>query len=109
MQPLKMKEYLATGRPVVVSQLPAVRDWADCLDVANSADHFCELVSQRLQSGVPDHQRTARKRLQHESWGAKAVELERAMAIAADRAAGRANHRLPSAEVREFNEGVCHG
>ncbi|GAB5439971.1 MAG: glycosyltransferase family 1 protein [Fuerstiella sp.] len=109
MQPLKMKEYLATGRPVVVSQLPAVRDWADCLDVANSADHFCELVSQRLQSGVPDHQRTARKRLQHESWGAKAVELERAMAIAVGRTAGRANYRLPPAEVREFNEGVCHG
>ena len=33
MQPLKLKEYLATGKPVVVRKLPATEEWADCCDV----------------------------------------------------------------------------
>ena len=40
MQPLKLKEYLATGRPVVVRDLPATRPWADCLDLADTAEEF---------------------------------------------------------------------
>ena len=38
MQPLKLKEYLATGRPVVVRDLPATRAWADCLDLAGTPE-----------------------------------------------------------------------
>ena len=40
MQPLKLKEYLATGRPAVVRDLPATRDWADCLDLACTPEEF---------------------------------------------------------------------
>jgi len=36
MQPLKLKEYLATGKPVVVRNLPATRGWTDCLDLADT-------------------------------------------------------------------------
>src|SRR5205814_357991 len=38
MQPLKLKEYLATGKPAVVTDLPAVRPWADCMDLADSPE-----------------------------------------------------------------------
>ena len=44
MQPLKMKEYLATGKPVVVSDLPACSDWSDCLDVVHTAGEFSAMV-----------------------------------------------------------------
>src|SRR5262249_61053468 len=37
MQPLKLKEYLATGKPVVARDLPATQSWRDALDLANSA------------------------------------------------------------------------
>jgi glycosyltransferase involved in cell wall biosynthesis len=77
MQPLKLKEYLATGKPVVVSNLPAVQSWDDCLDVAHSADEFVDLVKARQIEGVPADQRTARQRLQQESWRAKADQFER--------------------------------
>lgn len=76
MQPLKMKEYLATGRPVVVSELPAVENWRDCMDVATGAGDFAQLVLTRIHEGLPTNQQSARSRLAEESWSAKAELLE---------------------------------
>lgn len=75
MQPLKMKEYLATGRPCVVRDLPATRPWADALDVAGSPEAFAAKVLERLAGGLPESQRGPRRRLEAEGWGAKAREL----------------------------------
>jgi glycosyltransferase involved in cell wall biosynthesis len=76
-QPLKLKEYLATGRPVIVRDLPATRAWADCLDLAATPEAFSEAVRRRLATGLPPEQEGARARLAGESWAAKAQELER--------------------------------
>jgi len=72
-QPLKLKEYLATGKPTVVRDLPATRAWADCLDMATSPEGFSQAVRQRLVTGLPNEQRQARARLAGESWAAKAL------------------------------------
>ncbi|MBD3673135.1 MAG: glycosyltransferase [Planctomycetaceae bacterium] len=84
MQPLKLLEYLATGLPVVVRDLPANREWSDCLDLADSADQFCELVQQRQQSGTPMSQSTARERLRHESWSHKAEQFREFIEITSE-------------------------
>jgi hypothetical protein len=76
-QPLKMKEYLATGKPAVVRDLPATRPWADCLDVVTTAAEFAKLVNERVTSGVPAAQRAARARLESEGWAEKAQLFER--------------------------------
>jgi glycosyltransferase involved in cell wall biosynthesis len=76
-QPLKLKEYLATGKPAVVRDLPANREWQDCLDMADTPETFSRLVRLRLQTGLPEPQRTARQRLDAESWAAKARVFER--------------------------------
>jgi glycosyltransferase involved in cell wall biosynthesis len=76
MQPLKLKEYLATGKPVVVSDLPATRTWSDCLDVATGAAEFSSLVRERARGGVPAEQQIARRRLAAEGWSAKAGQFE---------------------------------
>jgi glycosyltransferase involved in cell wall biosynthesis len=76
-QPLKMKEYLATGRPVVVRDLPATRPWGDCLDLAVCSTSFADLVCRKIEQGVSPEQTQARTRLQDESWEAKAALLER--------------------------------
>jgi len=73
MQPLKLKEYLATGKPVVVRDLPANREWADALDLAADPTEFAQAVIRRLSSGLPDKQLEARRRLASESWSAKAL------------------------------------
>jgi hypothetical protein len=82
MQPLKLKEYLATGRPVVVRDLPATRDWADCLDLAADAETFSRLVRQRLVTDTPEGQQQGRRRLADESWGEKARQFEQLLTTA---------------------------
>ncbi|MBN9520242.1 glycosyltransferase family 1 protein [bacterium] len=75
MQPLKLKEYLATGRSVVVRDLPATRPWVDCLDVAGTPEAFAAAVRDRLAGGVPAAQTAARARLEDEGWAAKAARF----------------------------------
>jgi glycosyltransferase involved in cell wall biosynthesis len=75
MQPLKLKEYLATGKPTVVRSLPSTGAWADCMDVASSPDEFAAAVRERLRTGVPESQKVARQRLEAEGWAAKAEQL----------------------------------
>jgi glycosyltransferase involved in cell wall biosynthesis len=75
-QPLKLKEYLATGLPVVARALPAHAPWADCLDLAETAEEFVQAVRQRLATGLPAGQAAGRRRLAEESWEAKARLFE---------------------------------
>jgi len=76
MQPLKLKEYLATGKPVVVNRLPSTDSWIDCLDVAESPEGFSRIVRERVATGTPESQITARERLHDESWQSKAEEFD---------------------------------
>lgn len=72
MQPLKLKEYLATGRPAVARNLPANLEWADSLDLTDSAVEFSRLVRRRLETGPDPAQSLARTRLTEEGWAMKA-------------------------------------
>ena len=83
-QPLKLKEYLATGKPAVVRNLPANREWRDCLDLADTAAEFSRAVRLRVATGLPAEQRAARLRLASESWTEKARMFEQ-IVFAADR------------------------
>ena len=77
MQPLKLKEYLASGRPAVARDLPANREWADCLDLAATPEAFSAAVRLRIETGLPTGQRADRGRLVSESWAEKASRFER--------------------------------
>ena len=76
MQPLKLKEYLATGKPVVVNRLPSTDAWSDCLDAAESPAEFSQIVRNRVYSGISPAQTLARCRLHLESWKSKAERFE---------------------------------
>lgn len=81
LQPLKLKEYLATGKPAVVRDLPATRLWADALDLASTPQEFAAAVLRRLNTGLPPEQAAARTRLASETWTEKARQFE-ALALA---------------------------
>jgi hypothetical protein len=53
-----------------------VAEWADCLDVARTADEFSALVRKRLAVGLDPAQRAARRRLEEEGWPTKARRFE---------------------------------
>jgi len=74
-QPLKLKEYLATGKPVIARRLPAVEAWADCIDAVSTPEEFSAAVRRRIVTGIDESQASARHRLARESWDAKAREF----------------------------------
>ncbi len=95
MQPLKLKEYLATGKPVVVRSLPATRPWADACDVCEDPASFAAAVLARIESGTPSAQQRARGALKDESWEAKARQLSAWIdAVAAARSGSWPDQRM---------------
>ncbi|MCA9001712.1 MAG: glycosyltransferase, partial [Planctomycetes bacterium] len=79
MQPLKLKEYLATGMPTVATSLPANLHWSAAMDLADDPDSFVERVLARAGQPLPAAQVEARLALAQESWTAKAAILEEAI------------------------------
>lgn len=77
MQPLKLKEYLATGLPVVATPLPANLEWKHALDLSADPAEFARLVQVRAFAPLPDDQARARLALRDEGWDRKALQFER--------------------------------
>ena len=76
MQPLKLKEYLATGSPVVATPLPANRAWADAMDLTADPDEFARLCLARARRSLPESRRGHGSGWHHESWENKALQFE---------------------------------
>ncbi len=73
MQPLKFKEYLATGKPVVGRCLPGVVNWADAADLVQTAEACVDAAVGRAAEGLTESQQVARQRLEQETWAHKAT------------------------------------
>lgn len=70
--PLKVREYLAAGLPVVSTDIPEVHVLADCL-VGKSHDDFIAKIESALANPKPREQ--VSDAVAHESWEAKVDEL----------------------------------
>jgi glycosyltransferase involved in cell wall biosynthesis len=69
--PIKLKEYLAVGRPVVTTDFPALDGWRDLVRVAHDAESFAGAIDAGLAQPAPD----AFARLADETWDAKVDRL----------------------------------
>lgn len=70
MNPVKLLEYLSRGMPVVSTDIPAVRKFKDYVYIADSREHFVQLVGEALKD-TSSEKRQARKDLAKKySWKA---------------------------------------
>lgn len=75
--PIKLKEYLAVGRPVVTSDFDALEGWRDLVTVAHDADAFAAGIRRALAQ--PFDVEAAHRRLADETWDDKARLVASAM------------------------------
>ena len=57
--PLKLHEYLATGRPVVSADLPSIRPFAHVVAIARDLQQWDRAIEVALTSGEPGSTRCA--------------------------------------------------
>ena len=75
--PIKLKEYLAVGRPVVTTDFPALERYRDLVRVANTPQDFAGQIRKALDQ--PYDATKARQRVASEGWDAKADYLGEAL------------------------------
>ncbi|MER3427208.1 MAG: hypothetical protein C4334_03770 [Pyrinomonas sp.] len=69
---IKVREYLATGLPVVISPLPEYEPMADVLRIARSRDEFIRLVDEALSERDPAARRARQRAVASGTWDARA-------------------------------------
>lgn len=72
--PIKLKEYLATGKPVVSTAIPEALQWSNLICVASDKEEFARLVDASAGDSAEDRER----RLAHVSgltWEARVDEI----------------------------------
>jgi glycosyltransferase involved in cell wall biosynthesis len=75
--PIKLREYLAAGRPVVSASLPAVKRFADVIEFADEPGAFADAVMRSLEPGRDSQAERAARRGQvaGESWDTAADQI----------------------------------
>jgi glycosyltransferase involved in cell wall biosynthesis len=76
--PLKVREYLAAGLPVVSTRIPEVEVLGDVVHVADDHDDFVRKLEVALRDPGPSEARS--ESMRHESWQGKYQELRRHLA-----------------------------
>ena len=71
--PIKLKEYLATGRPVISTDFSALDPYRDLVKVANGPGEFANAIADVIL--FPPDPDAARARVLKEGWDSKAREL----------------------------------
>ena len=79
--PIKLKEYLATGRPVVSTDFPELRHYEGLVAIANEPEAFAAAIQRGLDHVDPSVIARGRERIADATWTSRAAaaleELER--------------------------------
>jgi glycosyltransferase involved in cell wall biosynthesis len=73
--PLKLREYLAAGLPVVSSDLPEVRKYASLVRLASGTDGYIRAIEAALADRSEVAARARIEAMKHESWDARVEEI----------------------------------
>jgi glycosyltransferase involved in cell wall biosynthesis len=75
--PIKMREYLSAGLPVVSTDLPEARGHSEGVRVASTPDDFVAACEAAIAEGDPALRRRRSEAMAAESWEARVAELGR--------------------------------
>ena len=75
--PLKLREYLAAGLPVVATPLPEVARMGGLVSLATTAEDYIREISGLMQKGALGPSRARSEKVADESWDYKVKEIER--------------------------------
>ena len=76
--PLKLKEYMATGKPIISTPLPEVVKMGACVMLGRETEEWVAGLALALQADIAERRKRSRMWLVGESWGDKAREFEMA-------------------------------
>ena len=71
--PVKLKEYLAVGRPVVTTPFEELRNYRGYVNVASGDEEFASAICKALED--PPDPEYLRGRVEKETWEAKARQV----------------------------------
>ena len=77
--PVKLKEYLASGKPIVSTPFSELEHYEGLVHVASDAQSFAEAVRQACQEEDPKLVSARRERVRNCTWDAKAEQATRAL------------------------------
>jgi glycosyltransferase involved in cell wall biosynthesis len=73
--PLKLKEYLASGKPVVSVCIPGVSEYKDCIYISKNYEDFVRGIEEYLKNDSQDKVLRRKKLIAEESWENKAEKM----------------------------------
>jgi glycosyltransferase involved in cell wall biosynthesis len=80
--PLKLREYLAAGLPVVATPLPEVIRFDGAVSLAATADEYIRKIEEILALGLAGPSPERSNGVIHESWEVKVAEMEELVCVA---------------------------
>jgi glycosyltransferase involved in cell wall biosynthesis len=75
--PLKLREYVAAGLPVVSSAIPEAEKLSNVLRIGRDKADFLNQIQKILDSGITGPQLSISKQMDNESWDDKVEQLSR--------------------------------
>ncbi|AOT71709.1 glycosyltransferase [Geosporobacter ferrireducens] len=73
--PLKFYEYLATGKPIVTVDMPAVRTFGDCVMISENEDAFLENIQRALEENSEILKQKRIEKGRESSWDRKVMDI----------------------------------
>jgi glycosyltransferase involved in cell wall biosynthesis len=70
MDPLKLYEYLACGRPVVTAPVPPTQDYAEVVSIASTGEEFAEAIQRELGRDTEEQRGRRAAAVRDRSWDA---------------------------------------
>lgn len=87
--PLKLREYLSAGLPVVSTAVPEVMRYPELCEIATTPDAMVTAIERALEKGSPEARRARSAAMVNETWAARVDQVSRTVEEIAQRKARR--------------------